>query len=961
MILDYNYNSNKKNFSISYITETGGKKVLNFNVTRFKSYYKTPTGKYTNWDGCKCDIRWTERPHKFDIRNFIKELPEEKRKLLMGKTNPKLYTFDIETMTRLKPEDKEEFPNPAEAKFPITTISIASSDCNVLILGTRPLEEGGEKYLTEQFEKYVNDMEYFWELGLKMPYIKYIKFPNEESMLKYFLSNIVAKVPVLAGWNSQGFDWQYIQNRCRGYYPNIFFGSCSMINSTAPRTFTDQRQNKVTLSLPIHTAVIDMMDVIENFDFVVMPIKESMSLDFVASETIHAHKIEYDGSLDDLYRNDYNRYVFYNAIDSFLVQLLDKKFKTMQNIYAQALYCEEMIGKCFSKIALSDALFWDYFYNNGIKVVPEEKHPERDRLVGAYVRIPTPGKLSFVCCNDFASLYPSVIRSTNISAENYIGHFWNETELDKYRGDLNKYIVVGPSVLKNKGTLERPELGEEIGVFLDDAKLDKYRKDPNYFVTVNGCVYKNDKDYAFKIIQTQLASNRNKAKYLYKKMDATILNDTKHLLDGKNVGEKKYDDDVVTGVKEIGYEVCGTKELKELLSENKLKDFYLKLSDEIEYLSSFEQANKYLMNSLYGGSSHVAFFWYNIDLANSITSEARNIIHIMEHHIPQWFKDNWLSDTELHNRLGIKIKKNINSDQFIEVVYGDTDSLYLCYSQLLNTIEDIEKMSLSEKLNILVRLNTEFLDGHNREFMKEYYASRHGNSVQNFELETINKSGVWLDVKKRYAQILLWKDGKTFDIDNLPLKIKGLEMIKSSVPKAAREGLKRIVRFFLEDEIPEYVSQRLNIKMQEEKQKFFAAPLEDICGSTGVNGYDKYIADDTNPRCLQVNPKCPFNVRALGTYNWIRQTKGLPGEPWYGGSKFKWYMFYPHGASRKTDPSYFAFQRGKYPKWANEYAPINKELMFERFMIDPFNRILEAIGYQQLNSDGSIEMNLFDI
>ena len=655
MILDYNYNSNKKNFSISYIKENGAKQILNFNVERFKSYYKTPAGKYTNWDGCKCDVRWTEKPHRFDIRTYITELPEQYKKLLRGKTNPKLYTFDIETLTRLSPDEIEQFPEPTEARFPITTISIVSPECNALILGTKPLGEGGPSLLQSRFEEYINNLEYFKELGLPMPKIKYVTFPSEESMLRYFLSEIVAKVPILAGWNSIMFDWQYIQNRCRGYYPNIYFGICSPIRSMTTKTYTDARMNKVSLSMPCHTLVLDMMDVIENFDYVVMPIKESMSLDFVAGEMIKSHKIEYDGSLDDLYRNDYDRYVFYNGIDSFLVQLLDKKFRTMQNIYAQALYCNEMIGKCFSKIALSEAMFFDYFYNNNIKVVPEQKNPDRGRLVGAYVRVPTPGKHKFVCCNDFASLYPSTIRTTNISVENYVDAFWDDAKLDPYRMKPSEYLVIGPEVYENKGSAEKPEIGKLIGKFLDDAKLDPYRKDPNYFVSVTGCVFKNDKDYAFRIIQTQLAENRNKAKYLYKKMDATIMNDVKHLLAGKKVSNVKYSDDVVAGVDEIGYHIeC----VNDLISMNggQLKEFSVKLATEIEYLSSFEQAVKYIMNSLYGGSSHVAFFWFHMNLANCITSEARNIIHLMESHIPGWFQDNWRSAVELHNKLGIKLK-----------------------------------------------------------------------------------------------------------------------------------------------------------------------------------------------------------------------------------------------------------------------------------------------------------------
>lgn len=981
MILDYNYNQNKKNLSISYINEIGAKQVLNFNVERFKSYYKTPTGKFTNWDGSKCDIRWTERPHLFDLKTYMTELPEQYKKLLRGKTPPKLYTFDIETRTRLNPGDIEEFPEPSEAKYPITNISIVSPECNVLILGTRPLSDGGDKLLQSRFEEYVKKLSYFWELGLPMPKIKYVYFPTEEAMLKYFLEKIVAVVPVLAGWNSILFDWQYIQNRCRFYYPNLYFGICSCIKSMTSKNYTNQKQEKVRLSMPNHTLILDMMDVIENFDMVVMPIKEAMGLDFVASETIGAHKIEYDGSLDELYQNDYDRYVFYNGIDSFLVQLLDKKFKTMQNIYTQALYCDEMIGKCFSKIALSEALFFNYFYSQGIKVVPEEKNPDRGRLLGAYVRKPLPGKWKYICCNDFAALYPSTIRTTNIGPENYIGAFWRDDILDPYRADLSKWIVIGPNVFENKGSIDKPELGKFVGKFVDEKRLEPYKKDKNYFVSVNGCVYKNDKDYAFRIIQTELAMNRNKSKYLYKKMDATVMYDVKHYLAGKTVTARTYEDDVIEGIREIGYEVHQSSDLAQMLSRGILKEFSIKLQDEITYLSSFEQACKLLANSLYGGSSHVAFFWFNMNLANDITGEARNIIHKMEHHIPDFLAKNWPLLTELHKRLGIHVDptkaarvleqsidvtEEMNPDSayhgksFATIVYGDTDSLYISYDSLVKSIDGSDKWDIAQTRDFIAKFALEFMNDHNREFMEQYYATRFGKSVQNFELETIALSGCWLDVKKRYAQILLWKDGKIFDIDDLPLKIKGLEMVKSSVPKAAREGLKRMVRALLEDTEEQFAVQRLNINMQGEKKKFFDAPLEDICASMGINGYTKYILDDEDPAGLKVAPKCPVGPRALGNYNWLRNTKSLPGDPMYGGSKFKIYMYYPKGASKKTDISYFAFQRGRYPKWADEYAPVSRDEMFRQYMIDPFNRMLSAIGYQTLNPDGSIQMNLFD-
>lgn len=651
MILDYSYNKSKRVFSVSYIKDNGGKSIMNFNVDKFKSYYLTPTGQYENWDGSKCDVRWTDKPCTFDIKTYLEEIPQQYKELLKGKVAPKLYTFDIET------EISDEFPEPTEAKFPITTISIANENCDVVILGTKKLDN--EEYLTNEFSKYISSSNFFKSLNLDIPTIKYIKFETEKDMLEYFLKNIVAKVSVLAGWNSIMFDWQYIQNRLRGYYPDLSLNCCSMNWTMTSKNYTDMKGNKVRLSIPNHTLILDMMDVIGTFDMVVMPIKESLSLDYIASESIGMNKIKYDGDLQKLFEEDYPKYVFYNAIDSVLVQLIDRKFKTLQNIYTQSLICKEKIGSCFSKIALTEALFFNYFYDHNIKIVPTDNYEtERGTLVGAYVRIPTPGKHNYLCCNDFSSLYPSSIISCNLSVENYIGAFYDEEKLKPYKADDKNYIVVGGSVYKNNGTATNQSLGELVCVALDEEKLKPYKCDPNYFVTVNGHVYKNDKDYAFKEIQMFLKKSRGESKYLSKQLEATIVSDIEHIFKGIDIDNQIYSEKIQKFLKNsLHYIIEKTNDLKSIHKDS-LKELYNKLKIEITYLSSEEIAYKYLSNSAYGGSSHVAFFWFNMNLANDITGEARNLIHMMENHIPNYFKDNWFNMKDLHKKLGIKLKIN---------------------------------------------------------------------------------------------------------------------------------------------------------------------------------------------------------------------------------------------------------------------------------------------------------------
>lgn len=970
MILDYNYSKKKRNLSISYITESGGKKVLNFNVDKFKTFYSTPNGKYENWDGSKCDIKYTENPSKFDIKTFIEEMNPRYKKLLEGRTAPKVYTFDIET----KLNENRDFPEPSLAREEITTISIVSPELNCIVLGTRKLDEAGESYLRENFINYLNNVNFFKTLNLPQPYVRYIYFEREEDMLKYFLQ-MVAQIPVLSGWNCIQFDWNYITHRIRNYFPNLSIVLSSCIQSLVTKNFTNQRGDNIDLPMPQHTVIIDMMDVMD-MDIAVMPIKESKSLEYISSETpgLGIHKIEYDGDLQDLYESDYPRYVFYNAIDSILVQLINYRYKTLDNIYTQALYCHTKIQDCFSKIALSEALVFLDFYNRGVKVVyDKDRREERGRLLGAYVKNPIPGLHSFVTCNDFASLYPSTIRTCNLSYENFVGAFYDKKKLAKYEMDIAHYIVIGPNVFTNKGTVAKPELGDFVDKFIDENALIPYKDNPKYFISVNGCVYKNDKDYSFRRIQAQLKSNRDRDKYLAKQLKATVSYDTKHIIEKSQIEDRVYNKNICNYLSKMGYDIKCSQDIYKLPDMNK---FYKELEGEISYLFSSEQAMKLLMNSMYGGSSHIAFYWFNIHLANDITGESRNLIHKMEHHIPDFWRNNWLKLKDLHKQLGIEVdeKKALevlddckmqwddpeayHEKSWVIPVYGDTDSLYLSYAPLLKTIKGYENMSIEQKRDIIVRLNTEFMDNHNCEYIKEYYGTRFGQSVHEFELETLNYSGCWIDTKKRYAQILLWKDGEKYDIDSLPLKIKGLEMIKSSYPKQAREGLKRVVRFMLENPEDPYLIQRLNILVQEEKQKFYNANIEDICLNQKVNGYTKYILDDTNTETgLKVGPKTPAGVQALGMYNWLRNTKKLPGDPIYSG-KVKMYTI--KNNNKKGIERSFAYVSQHYPKWADQYAPIDRAKMFEKTFLDPLNRITNgSMGLEPLKIDGYIQTTLF--
>lgn len=910
MILDYFYSQKKKQFAISYVTEQGGKKLLKYNVARFKSYKEDLNGKFVNWNGKKCSPCYVERPSWAEYKNFLEELPEKEKKLLSGKTTPRLYTFDIEVAY-----DPNVFPEPDKAEFPIQTISVVNDQLDAVVLGTKQMSREEELLTCQRYHHWLGGSDFFKNLNIKLPRFQYIYFETESAMVEYFLKNIVAKAPAIAGWNSLGFDWMYIENRCKNYLPDIIFPCCSMDWTMDRQRVYDFRNQSHYISIPSHTLVLDMMDVIGSFDMAVMPIKENLSLDYIASNSIGMSKIKYEGDLQELYNRDYGTYVFYNMIDSVLVQMIDKRFKTLEILYTQSYMCRNKATTSFSKIAITESMFFNYFFENGIKVVPSGKDSrERGSLVGAYVRTPTPGKHMYVCCNDFASLYPSVIVTCNLSIENFLG-----TE----------------------------------GIEFTKEQTDKYRKDPNYFVSVNGNVYKNDKDYSFKIIQRNLKALRGQTKYTSKQLDATLMSDLEHIKDGVDIKNQTYKDNCVQAIKALGYDITCTNDLRSI----DLNEFERKMRFEINFMTCTEQAIKLIMNSMYGGSSHVYFEWFNMSLANDITGEGRNLIHIMEDHIPNFFQENWYKLKDLHKTLGIELLSHKIDETLALPVAGDTDSIYFCYNGLLNTIKGVNKLSITEKARILVDLNEKFLNQHNKQVMIDYYKTRNirnpeTDMIHEFELETIAYSEIRLDVKKRYSQMLIFKDGKMFDEDHMKAKTKGLEMIKSSFPAPARKILKGLVETLLLTE-DENLIHILNKEMQQGKISWFNDDLQNIVPSITCNNYDKYIKSDDGPYGYEFEKGAPFQIKGLAYYNWLRQHYNLPGDPVYGG-KLKYYIVKQYN-KRKNDPDLiFTYPPDNYPAWAEEKAPIDKLAMFNKYVLDPMNRILSAIKMPELSASGML-------
>lgn len=350
---------------------------------------------FLSWDGKPVKKTFSMFLGKYRIEEFLSSLPTEVTSEIYEFNQPEVWFCDIEV------EVGEAFPDPAIAATPILTIALVDAKRNkVYVLGTKPLESSEVPRLRNK----IND--YFKNFHIEMDF-EYIYFKSEAEMMSSFMELWVKKIPLLTGWNFIGFDWKYIINRCKriGIDP-----AKSSYNGTM----------KGEDEIPQHKIIVDYLDLYKKWDRVVK-IKENNKLDTVAHQVLGLNKIKYSGTFMDLYTTDYPTYVYYNAVDTVLVYLIDKKIKTMQTFLMLANITRVEALKAFSPIWMTEIVMAREFYKQKRVVAEIKKGTKNQSFEGAYVKHPMVGLHQFIATFDFASLYPSTMRQWNISPEMYKG------------------------------------------------------------------------------------------------------------------------------------------------------------------------------------------------------------------------------------------------------------------------------------------------------------------------------------------------------------------------------------------------------------------------------------------------------------------------------------------------------------------------------------------------------------
>lgn len=259
--------------------------------------------------------------------------------------------------------------------------------------------------------------------------VTYYQCDDEELLLRRFLVLWEQLGPdVVTGWNIEGFDIPYMVNRITNVLGEKEAKRLSPWNILRERTITFHNR-EITVYNPVGIAVLDYLALYKKFTFTQ---QESYKLDHIANVEIGAKKLDYSeyGSLINLYRQDFQKFMEYNIRDVELVDLIDQKKRLLELVFSLSFEAKVNFEDALTSVTLWDVIIHNYLMEQNI-VVPFVNPNKHREFAGAFVKEPRCGAYSWVVSFDLTSLYPMLIQQFNISPETFRGQIPEKISVDK--------------------------------------------------------------------------------------------------------------------------------------------------------------------------------------------------------------------------------------------------------------------------------------------------------------------------------------------------------------------------------------------------------------------------------------------------------------------------------------------------------------------------------------------------
>jgi DNA polymerase elongation subunit (family B) len=205
-------------------------------------------------------------------------------------------------------------------------------------------------------------------------------------------------------------------------------------------------------------------------------VKESSSLDFVSSKLVGVDKIKYTGSLQKLYEDDFETFMYYNAVDSVLVQKIHDARNYISIVFAisslskiKVVDVVSQMNNALGSLAITEGVLRNRFRDMENIILFKDETIVRggeSTIAGGWVKDPVVGMNKWCVIYDFASLYPRTQAQFFIAPETFVGVKTKEEDDYCFNGtkrlkiDSEKHVVCVNGVVfekRNSPTLQMLE------------------------------------------------------------------------------------------------------------------------------------------------------------------------------------------------------------------------------------------------------------------------------------------------------------------------------------------------------------------------------------------------------------------------------------------------------------------------------------------------------------------------
>lgn len=959
----------KSNLQVSYWDKDGKTHVEVIHIPDDEQYVWLTTQKdktdlrvkdHKNWNGNpvykhRIDPQ-REKLNRYRQYEIIETLPDVLKEQIFSYNLPELFFIDIEN------ETQEGKPNPENPDKPITVIGVCCPNDTVMVLS-------GGYNLTDKEQESIQKRidEHFAQVNRHFNFV-FRYFETEYDMLYFFLSVFVPKMAMITGWNVEEYDWRYIFNRAKKLGIDPSLASPSRI-LTGP------------VDRPAHVGLIDYLKAYKKWTW---NSNENYRLDTIGEKLCKIKKVQHSESLDDMLHNNFEKYVFYNAIDCCLVKLIHEACNALTCGLTTAWLGRIKAMDCFSTTYIPENLLRASFSGEHkvLGIDPFAKKKEGEKYEGAFVKQPIPGLHKYCTCNDYASLYPTLMRQFNIGPETLVTLLPEHDEAIKQEWREKGYIVCA------SGAVFQKEDGHLKKIITDlYFKRKEYKKTSFKFTQIH---------YDLKDLQKANASPEEIEDYL-----------SKNGFEGRKASE----------VNEI-IAYCQTQ-----------ADIY----------NNFQLGTKVVINGIYGAFGFSGFYFYNPVIAEAVTKQGKNAILNAERLINLWANKIWQRDTKTHLLMGIKIT-DPNKDIQPITRYIDTDSIYTSYEDIIKVTDwfdhDVWRLTKINKQNdqkefVYVStggypteddakkyfdvdsIDTSKYDWHidtiepsgrefcltiNRVFMSDYlkrihedYAKKNGTpALLDFELEAYNEAGIWL-AKKKYIKNMTWAEPNVYYEPCTKIKATGVEIAQTSSSQWVKNQLTDLVKWIFQQEeftIDNFISK----KLEPLKKQFMLQSPETISVNKAMNKYSEYVLSDSGE--IELAPKSMVTCAGAALYNYILNNNEkfkkrystlfdadklcvLYIKPTSRYTYWKTEMQVPVSEYAKNPDMYklisnkketrkgnidvytdimslqkceaFSYPAGMFPMDMAANLEIDKNKMFDLLILSPINRIIESMGFSPVD------------